>query len=266
MKDFSLMRYPGSKLKHMPFLKQYIPTSSHAYADVMVGSGAFSISVLSSHKVSTLYLNDIDFGIYSLWYMVKNFPDTLVHRIQEYTPNSEDFYAYKEETTTNIEKAAFQKLVLHQISYSGLGEAAGSPIGGRKQQGKYKVGCRWNADILSKKIHRAHSLLTSTRTYISNLDALALVSSIPEDVLVYADPPYVEQGKSLYKYGDFPHTSFASLIQERGNFLISYDDCPLVRSLYSKSNIVPVQVTSHLNHSKIQDVLVTPSGNTHLQA
>ena len=263
MKDFSLMRYPGSKLKHMPFLKQYIPTSSHAYADVMVGSGAFSISALSSHKVSALYLNDIDFGIYSLWYMVKNFPDTLVHRIQEYTPNSEDFYAYKEETPTDIEKAAFQKLVLHQISYSGLGEAAGSPIGGRKQQGKYKVGCRWNADIISKKIHRAHYLLTSTRTYIYNLDALALVSSIPEDILVYADPPYVEQGKSLYKYGDFPHASFASLIQERGNFLISYDDCPLVRSLYSKSNIVPVQVTSHLKHSKIQDVLITPSVPPH---
>ena len=105
-------------------------------------------------------------------------------------------------------------------------------------------------------------MLTSTRTYISNLNALALVSSIPEDVLVYADPPYVEQGKSLYKYGDFPHTSFASLIQERGNFLISYDDCPLVRSLYSKSNIVPVQVTSHLKHSKIQDLLITPSVNT----
>ena len=85
MKDFSLMRYPGSKLKHMPFLKQYIPTSHDAYADVMVGSGAFSISVLSSHKVSALYLNDIDFGIYSLWYMVKNFPDALVHKVQKYT-------------------------------------------------------------------------------------------------------------------------------------------------------------------------------------
>ena len=63
MKDFSLIRYPGSKLKHMPFLRQYLPEQPHTYADVMVGSGAFSLSVLSSHKVSALYLNDIDFGI-----------------------------------------------------------------------------------------------------------------------------------------------------------------------------------------------------------
>ena len=34
------------------------------------------------------------------------------------------------------------------------------------------------------------------------------------------------------------------------------------RAHVSKSNIVPVQVTSHLKHSKIQDVLITPSVNT----
>ena len=60
--------------------------------------------------------------------MVKNFPDVLVHKVQKYTPRPEDFYTYKEDAPTDLEKAAFQKLVLHQISYSGLGEAAGSPI------------------------------------------------------------------------------------------------------------------------------------------
>ena len=55
-----------------------------------------------------------------------------------------------------------------------------------------------------------------------------------EGILFYLDPPYVTVGETLYDHskGGFDHEKLASMLKDRGKWILSYNDVEEVRDLY----------------------------------
>lgn len=253
-----LIRYPGSKDKHMRFLADKIP--ARRLCEPFAGTAAVTFALLREGQLASVWINDIDPGIAALWTAVRSAPAQLARKVERYTPSARDFYEFKEHphAPTAVE-TAFRKIVLHQISYSGLGLKAGSPIGGRDQRGTYKADCRYNGAKLSAKVRELGKLLASCSDV--EVTSLPWDEVLPEatDYFLYLDPPYVVRGKELYAHGELDHGALARALYLRDSWLLSYDDAPEVRDLYEPWARVDTEpVRSHLHHKKISDVVIAP--------
>jgi DNA adenine methylase len=78
---------------------------------------------------------------------------------------------------------------------------------------------------------------------------------------VYVDPPYYMQGKKLYRhsYVDADHTALAKFIRsERYPWLLSYDDHPKIRELYSANQVQPVYLDYKVkSNRKAQELVIS---------
>lgn len=255
-----LIRYPGSKDRHANFLLDHIPIGVNI-CEPFCGTAGITFAHILRGGEPRVWLNDLDHGMSSLWGTVMETPDKLCRLVQMFQPDAAAFYEYKEFSPEEDLHAAFRKIVLHQTSYSGLGEKAGSPIGGREQLGKYKVDCRWNAKRLTTGICEASRMLEPSRTTITNLTWEHVINkAIHEGYFMYLDPPYFTEGAGLYKYGTIDHVWLAKKLRDNpSGWAMSYDGCSKIIELYEGwCDIIPVPVTSHLKHKKIMDILIKP--------
>ena len=104
---------------------------------------------------------------------------------------------------------------------------------------------------------------------ISNCDAIDfLKTKLPlgadrENVLVYLDPPYVQKGQRLYlnSYGDSDHRKLGIYLknQKRLPWVMSYDDCDLVRNIYGKLSVSRLRLNYALQEKRIaKELLIAP--------
>lgn len=268
-----LIRYPGSKDRHLKFLREYIDPialRTRSVIEPFAGTASITFDLLKRDIVDRYIIADVDESMIALWLTVRDQPDALIDLVRAYTPAVEDFYEFKSDPGSSDDDLtrAFRKLVLHQISYSGLGAAAGSPIGGREQKSAYTVDCRWSPTRIEKGIRECHTLLSSKPGRIvasSWQDTIDFAINV--NAFIYLDPPYIEQGEKLYANGLIDHAALAETLRSadgRGHdagWLISYDNAPLVETLYgSWAHVEGVDVRSHLHHKTITDAIVTPKG------
>lgn len=258
-----LIRYPGSKDKHIKFLDSHLRSEENRdLVEPFAGTASITFHMLKNGLLDSYVINDSDPAIAALWRTVTGSPDKLIKSIHKYIPKVEDFYKFKLEPGNTEFELAFRKIVLHQISYSGLGPMAGGPLGGREQKGEYKVDARWRPAKLEKLIGETSGLLNSVKGDITNLDWKdSLLDGIANNKFIYLDPPYYVQGPSLYVDGTINHKDLANTLREHpeASWVLSYDDSPEVRALYDFANIQRLDVTSHLHHKTIGDVVIKPN-------
>lgn len=257
-----LLRYPGgkSKLRNQitRSLREVSNTIDHEYREPFFGGGAVGLGLLLSDSPPTqIWFNDADPGIAALWTSVVRFPDKLKARILDFTPSVDAFDKFKRHLRTaghlpsdkgDLVSLAFEKLAIHRLSFSGLGVMAGGPLGGRDQRSAQKIDARWNSDRLCGTIDLLHAQFASTRVRFegcTNLDFSALIEDKACPALLYLDPPYVGVGNSLYQCGftECDHVRLATLLKRTPHpWVLSYDDHPLVRSLYRWADIEGVEI------------------------
>jgi DNA adenine methylase len=81
----------------------------------------------------------------------------------------------------------------------------------------------------------------------------------PSSTFTYIDPPYHGQGKRLYRYffSERDHAVLADILKKSAfPWLLSYDDTPFIRSLYSTSNSQKVYFDHRVKTSRIATELV----------
>lgn len=263
-----LIRYPGSKDKHLRLLAPYLDEGvqeSRTVVEPFAGTAAITFKLLAGKQVDSYHINDIDSGLASLWLAVREQVEELKTLVLRYEPNVADFYEFKEELgqgqRLNPEAAlqtGFKKLVLHQISYSGLGGKAGGPLGGRHQRSAYGVDCRWNPNRLLKGIEHCHELLNSVDGKITSSSWESVLDSTPSDSFIYLDPPYYDKGQELYLAGRLDHDLLAKRLRDFSTWVLSYDDVDEVRALYPWATVERLDVRSHLHHGMVGDLVILP--------
>lgn len=289
----SFFRYPGGKAKlSSPIVAKIEQLTEgkeiNAYVEPFFGGGAICFKLLEKNtfpNLTSIAINDKDFTLFCLWRTVFYEPLRLAQAIEAYTPTVEDFYKFKEILLRNNFKQmtyadiALMKLAIHQMSYSGLGTKAGGPIGGKKQTSKYDVACRWSPSSMVKKILKYNALLTKydMQFYTHDfIEAMGIAYSVflsnevnnkPKinNVFIYLDPPYYIKGDELYStsFTEDDHIKLAAylkksseLSQGKTSWLLSYDDCPEVRELYSWAQIDDVSVNYTIRTARQKNELL----------
>jgi DNA adenine methylase len=254
------IRYPGSKAKLYRKLLASFPENYTAplwsrpdgtYCEPFFGSGAIGWQVLTNMRTDlSVIINDLDAGIAALWTAVRDCPRDLKRLVDAFRPSPHEFYRFKEEdgdSSRDLVRQGFQKLALHQMSFSGLGAMAGGPLGGRHQRSEYNTDCRWNPARIGSRIIRCHKIMARfARFDILCADFAPALADLPADAFAYLDPPYYAQGASLYKHAmtDGDHARLASLLRAAPfRWVLSYDDHPRVRELYSWAHLDSFEMT-----------------------
>lgn len=228
-----------------PYLKQIIRLNNlddGLYAEPYAGGAGLAFDLLFSEKIYYLRLNDADSNIYSFWKSVLEETDDLCNLIMRTPVTIEEWNKQKrilDDGSGSIDlEHGFATFFLNRCNRSGI--LKGGPIGGKNQDGRWKMDARYNKEDLVGRIRKIS--LYRTRIKLYNLDALDFLSEIKADVesqksLVYLDPPYYQKGQYLYlnAYEPDDHKKVADYIRDEYydyNWIISYDNCPSISELY----------------------------------
>lgn len=269
----ALIRYPGSKEKLALSIMEYFPpeftydmwkcTSRDSFVEPFFGAGAMGFKVMSNMPPSRpVWINDIDTGMCALWQAILSDPIELCRKIERFKPSAEAFYQFKHMDGNGeggVIEQGFRKLVLHRLSFSGLGFKSGGPLGGKKQENaKYPVNCRWADSRMKKDIIQIHKKMrVFSDLKITCLHFRDVLRQVESCAFVYLDPPYYKKGAQLYKHDMTPdeHAELAEILKcGRFRWVLSYDDCDEIRALYSWATFKPIFAKYCVGHNQIEGV------------
>jgi DNA adenine methylase len=256
MDFFSPLRYPGGKGKVSKFFHQVFKDNDLCdgiYVEPYAGGASVALSLLFHEYARKIIINDKDRSLYAFWNCVLNDTDNLCRLIRDTEVNVANWEVQKNiqrnKKDVSLLELGFSTFFLNRCNRSGI--ILAGIIGGRNQQGNWKIDARFNKDNLINRINRIANY--STRIELYNEDAVSLCSrlshELPDKALFYLDPPYYVKGKELYMnhYNLNDHIEIATQVNEieRQKWVVSYDNVEAIRNLY----IGYRQVYYHLNYS-----------------
>jgi DNA adenine methylase len=243
MSFYSPLRYPGGKAKVAEYFKQVIKDNllcDGVYVEPYAGGASIALSLLFNEYVSRVIINDIDRAIFAFWYAVLNKTNELCKLINDTAVNIKTWeqqkVIYREKDKSSLLELGFSTFFLNRTNRSGILKAG--VIGGRRQEGKWKIDARFNKNDLISRIERIAAY--KRRIELHNLDAVELVRSLrttlPNKTLFYFDPPYYVKGKDLYYnyYADKDHNEIAVEISKvkKQKWILTYDSVSYIKQLY----------------------------------
>lgn len=268
--DVSPLRYPGGKAKLSRFIALFIVSNKLngcTLVEPFCGGAGGTLPLLLSGLIDKLILNDLNPCVASFWRCLVNNPSSLINLIESEKVDIEAWHHWRNiyfnsESHTDIEKG-FAAFFLNRTNRSGMLHAG--PIGGREQSHeKYTIDCRFNRPALIKRIEMISQY--SKKIKVTEQDACDSLNKKTVDDLIYADPPYVQEGKNIYNkfcFTDSDHTRFAKKIKRsKAHWLLSYDDHPLIHKLYSSTGINIVELSYAINKARIGRELLIASANS----
>ena len=238
----SPLRYPGGKLNVVDYLKQLLEVNDlcgGTYIEPYAGGASVALSLLFSKHASRIKINDIDRSIYAFWHSVLNETDALCRMISD-TPVTMDVWQaqhelQKHKDEVDLLELGFSTFFLNRTNRSGI--LNGGVIGGKNQDGNYKMDARFNKKDLIERIE--HVAGYADLIELTSMDAVALIKHYKrtpaQKTFCYLDPPYYVKGRDLYLnyYNDDDHRAIAQAIKKyKGKWIISYDAVPFLKDLY----------------------------------
>ncbi|MEQ2527790.1 DNA adenine methylase [Bacillaceae bacterium CLA-AA-H227] len=245
MASLSPLRYPGGKDKTYYYVK-YLVNRNHisTYIEPFAGGAAVALRLLINHDVKKIIINDYDRGIYSLWNTIINQPERLIKLIQDTPIDMEQWFIQREiqKQKENVDELslALSTLFLNRTNRSGIIKAG--VIGGKEQNGPYKLDCRFNKEAIIKRIMLIASY--SEKIRVCNYDAKDFIEEEikkTRNSLTFFDPPYYDKGPNLYTnfYNHEDHVELAKIIQSKMRnryWILTYDIASQIEILYQKQN------------------------------
>lgn len=266
----SPLRYPGGKACLFDLATSILQLNDLErghYAEPYAGGCGLALKLLYGGHVSDIHINDIDPGVWAFWHCVLNRTDAFVARVHK-TPVTIKEWRRQQEIYARCDTSkplalGFATFFLNRTNRSGVIKDAGV-IGGLKQKGEYKIGCRFNRDDLSKRIRRVAKY--RDRIHLTNMDAIHFMRRcdrrLPEQSLLFIDPPYFKKGSSLYTsfYRAKDHARVAEVVTDlRNPWIVTYDDAQEIRRLYKDRRQYSFDINYSLNEKRLGTELLIAS-------
>lgn len=260
MDFFSPLRYPGGKGKLVPFFERLLKDNDlndGTYIEPYVGGGAVALSLLLREYVQSIIINDKDRSIYAFWHSVLYNVDELCSLITDTPVNMESWNKQrsiqKEKQEANLLELGFSTFFLNRTNRSGIIKAG--VIGGKNQTGNFKMDARYKKEELIRRIRRINAY--ADRIELHNEDAIGLIKGIspqlPENSLIYFDPPYYKKGDDLYMnyYSDNDHRLISETIhqEEKHVWVLTYDNSDFIKELYKDFRSKEFQLNYSANNN-----------------
>jgi DNA adenine methylase len=244
----SPLRYPGGKNRAIPQILPLVPEHGE-YREPMVGGGSLFLTLRQLYPGRRYWINDLNTDIYYLWRSIRDHPAEMMKLVMDLKSRYEsphDLFSYLKHNLHDgspVERAT-RYFVLNRIGFSGLVD-----VGGTFSEYAYQK--LFSASVI-RRIQQLSPLLQGVE--ITNLDYSELLMQEGENVFIFLDPPYVTAGGYLYGRGGklhemFDHHRFAEFCKQcQHRWLITYDDCELVRGLFSGYQQVPWRLQYGMNN------------------
>lgn len=238
----SPLRYPGGKNRLARFIADVccLNLVTGHYVEPYAGGASVALHLLLNGYVKNVTINDKDRAVYAFWHSILNHPQEFCQRIEQCTVNVHAWKEFKRvqgEQDVSLFDLGFSTFFLNRTNRSGI--LSGGILGGIKQNGVYKIDCRFNKTDLIRRIQRVASLKNRIRVF--NLDAEDLIKKIQggkdrKNTLYYFDPPYFQKGQLLYMnhYDADDHEALANRIKKIkiSRWIVSYDSVPTIKKYY----------------------------------
>ncbi len=238
----SPLRYPGGKSQLTPLVVEILRENdlfNGEYVEPYAGGAGIAWTLLLNNQVSRVHINDIDPAIYAFWYCVLRRTDDFCERIERFKVTMTQWRRQRAiaRRKSSLFDLGFAAFFLNRTNRSGI--LNGGVIGGLEQKGDYPIDCRFDKEMLIRKIRRigAHR----DQVTLHCLDAEGFLKKtlpqIPKRTLVNLDPPYYVKGHCLYTnhYGPEDHQKLAKAVGRiRQNWVVTYDDTPQTRKMYER--------------------------------
>lgn len=257
LKQLSPYRYPGGKSKIIDYLYIHLQkTKSKKLVSPFTGGGSFELALLDAGVIEELHINDLDFGVYALWWVIKHMPYVIIDRLETRTPNHKDFFRAQaliksDYRGADLIEAAWTSLLVNRLAYSGIPKA--NPLGGKNGSQKQLLS-RWKPKNLIERIKKIYAL--SDRIKITNMNAVELIEEEywQGNTTIFIDPPYVHKGKDLYHcfYSHDDHLELAYLLDSLhfgfsgADIILTYDYSEWISQVYKLPKMTTIGRTYSL--------------------
>lgn len=218
--------------------KHIIPLMPSHLRYVEVFGGALSV-FYQKEPSKVEIVNDINSALINLHRIIRTRPDSLSAELNSMFRSRELFYSIKDgkiKPRNEIQKAAFY-FYLISISFGSKGDnfAMGKS---RSHKSIYR-----DFNVYSRRLKRA---------LIENLSYERLIKEYDSpETLFYVDPPYVGTENYYKMINGFTmrdHENLADILKSiKGKFMLSYNNCEVVRELYKEFKFKELAVNYSLN-------------------
>jgi len=239
------LRYPGGKQRLAPFIAEILECNDAPgwnYVEPYAGGAGVAMELLLDGKVGHVYLNDSSLHVFAFWHTILSDPETFCRQIWR-APLTVDAWkrhrnVVRSPANRDLADLGFSTFYLNRCCRSGILTAG--VIGGLAQEGSDTIEARFPRRTLVERIEAIAE--RRDQITVSHLDAeefmTSRVNSLPQETLVYCDPPYYEKAERLYlnTYQREDHIRLANVIQRKVHrpWLVSYDDHAIIAALYRK--------------------------------
>ena len=233
----SPLRYPGGKSRAIEKISAVIPAFDE-FREPFVGGGSVFIHLKQKFLHKKFWINDKYTELETFWQILKSDPENLLEQILKWKGEFADgktLYRFLRENIANFNEietaAAF--FIFNRITFSGTTEA-----GGFSQQAFEK---RFT-DSSIERLKPMPKILRNVK--ITNFDYEEILKASGENVFLFLDPPYFSAtnsalyGKNGELHKSFDHKRFAENLRKCPHkWLLTYDDSPFIRELFSFANL-----------------------------
>lgn len=239
----SPLRYPGGKSRAVRLIASLAPQFDE-YREPFLGGGSLFVYLKQKFPDKKFWINDLHVPLFKFWKMCEQNPDSVVKKIYEWRDGFQDgkeiykFLISNSPTFDDLETAA-AFFIINRITFSGTSESGG--YSEQAFRGRF-------TESSIRRLQQFGSVIKGTT--ITNYDFQRVVEQDGKNVFLFLDPPYYSATKSaLYgKNGNlhkaFDHIRFAEIMKKCSHrWLVTYDDSPYVRELFSFANIFSWNLT-----------------------
>jgi DNA adenine methylase len=241
----SPLRYPGGKNRAVKAILPCIPTGETELCSPFLGGGSIELACSTRMNVHGA---DIFSPLVDFWQALLNDKDRLIKRVEAYLPITRTEFYNLQQRYMNLEDkieraAAF--FVLNRSSFSGTTLSGGMSPG--------------HPRFTESAIQRLRDF-DATNFQVECADFRDTIAKYP-NAFLYLDPPYLN-GEALYglkgdTHKDFDHLALAELLLNRERWIMSYNDCPVIRNLYRNNTILDIDWVYGMSKDKTsKEVLV----------
>jgi len=227
--------------------------------------------LLAEGHVDHIFLNDFDWRIYSAWIAILDHSERFIERIRSIDLTVDCWKTQKaivdqaDGETADQFDVGFATFFLNRTNRSGIVSGAG-PIGGYDQTGRWKIDARFPREALADRV--AWFATQRQRITLSNDDGLQFLRRMAaergQNTFFFIDPPYVSAGSRLYMnaMSEALHMNLAAFLignKDMPHWLVTYDDCTLIRASYKEAAIEGLEVKYSLQKKRSAgELLITP--------
>ncbi|SKO14020.1 Site-specific DNA methylase [Mycobacteroides abscessus subsp. bolletii] len=245
----SPLRYPGAKRQLFDALRTVIDSNvppPRLLVEPFCGGATSALRLAGTGVVDHIILADADPLVAAFWYVAAFDTTWLVNSMKEEQVTLERWDWWRFANPSSRRDRALKCLFLNRTTFSGILHGRAGPLGGRAQTSPNKINCRYGINRLERRIRAVGDLANSGhlldvwhcdwRTSLRRSPGFGGLT--PNEIVVYLDPPYVKKAPKLYEWSfdSNEHRALADVLTGSSEFrwLLSYDDVPSIRSLYSE--------------------------------